>query len=113
MPEGVNKPISNSESLDHIDRRNREVEAEDARQLAMFRGKIWELANKTRDMLLLGISTRFLSDEDMYFFKKFEEGRLTLEEIESQLRVLGDIPEGESSRRLLKYMREQLRSQTT
>ena len=84
-------------------------EAKTRIMLAVFRGKIRDLAARTQDVGLLGINTHKLSEEDMYFFKKFEEGRLTLEEVEGQLKVLGNIKEAASSRNLLSYMKEKLK----
>ena len=81
--------------------------------VALFRGKIAKLARTTQDPILLSIDTLKLTEDDMHFYNKYEEGNLKPEEIETQLRVLGTMKETDSSRKLLEYFKQELSKESS
>jgi len=91
-----------------VDKFERELKEKMAQDLVDFKNKIRELAQSSQDTILLSINIEELNENDIVFFRKFEGGRLTLEDIARQERVLVNLEEAEAAKKLLAYMRNKL-----
>lgn len=77
-------------------------------QIRDFRVYIKNLATQRKDPDLQAINTEDLSEEDMIFFQHFQAGTFHIEDIERQERVLANLKEADSARKLLAYMKKRL-----
>lgn len=73
-----------------------------------FRRYLCNFAERENEPDLRVLNFDDITEEDMVFFQRFQMGMFHLNDIERQERVLENMPEAETSRKLLAYMRKKL-----
>ena len=81
-----------------------------AERLEEFQARIKDLAKSTKDINLLGIDTKKLTEDDMVLFYRFEHNQLSIEYIQRQQDVLAGLKrEAKATLALLRFMKSYLK----